>query len=274
MLLTNDDGITSEGLHILARAMEPIGDVVVVAPDGEYSGAGASIGSATGESREIRRHQIDGIGEAWSVNGPPALCVLYARLGLFGEPFDLVVSGINPGANVGRAVYHSGTVGACLSGRNGGISGVAVSQSVTAGADGQAWGTDFGDQRWETAAAVAQAFVGALVAAPPADPVVANLNVPNLPLDEVRGWRLAHLGEAPPRTMTAASLTPTPDPDTFGVAIEWGQVGAIDETVDGGAVEAGWVAVSYISRLVHEERNDLHAAEAALTDVAGPAAPR
>ena len=140
ILVTNDDGIDSVGLHVLARAMRPHGDVVVIAPDAEYSGASAAFGALHKIQPEVHRSRLDGIDEAWAVTGPPALCVMFARLGAFGPPFDLIVSGINPGANVGRSVYHSGTVGATLTGRNGGVSGVAVSQSVTAfGVEGQGW---------------------------------------------------------------------------------------------------------------------------------------
>ena len=130
ILLTNDDGIDSIGLHILARAMRPHGEVVIIAPDREFSGAGAALGALHLIQPEVRRVNVEGIDEAWSVSGPPALCVMFARLGAFGAPFDLVVSGINPGVNVGRSVYHSGTIGAVVSGRNGGLSGVAVSQAV------------------------------------------------------------------------------------------------------------------------------------------------
>jgi len=85
---------------------------------------------------------------------------MLARLGAFNERFDLVVSGINPGANVGRSVYHSGTIGACLTARNGGISGVAVSQAVTGfGIEGQGWDEMLLHQRWESAGAVASAAV-------------------------------------------------------------------------------------------------------------------
>ena len=140
ILLTNDDGIDSVGLHILAKAMLPFGEVVVIAPDSEYSGAGAAIGAIHLMRPEIHRVHLDGLPEAWTVSGPPALCVMFARMGAFGAPFDLVVSGINPGANVGRSVYHSGTVGACLTARSGGISGIAVSQDVSIGSiEGQAW---------------------------------------------------------------------------------------------------------------------------------------
>ena len=112
ILVTNDDGIDSVGLHVLARAMKAVGDVVVVAPDDEYSGYGAALGPLHMLEPEVHRTSIiDGIDESWTVSGSPALCVMFARLGMFGS-YDLVVAGINPGANVGRSVYHSGTVGA------------------------------------------------------------------------------------------------------------------------------------------------------------------
>ena len=110
---------------------------------------------------------IDGIDEAWAVNGPPGLCVMFARLGAFG-PIDLVVSGINPGANVGRAVYHSGTVGAALTARNGNVSGVAVSQAVAGfGVEGQGWDEMIADQHWDTAAYVGSIVVGAVLSSLP-----------------------------------------------------------------------------------------------------------
>ena len=103
---------------------------------------------------EVHETSIEGIDEAWAVNGAPALCAMFARLGAFGD-IDLVVSGINPGANVGRSVYHSGTVGACLTARNGGLSAVAISQSVDNwGVEGQAAEEMLGNQQWQGAADV------------------------------------------------------------------------------------------------------------------------
>jgi 5'-nucleotidase len=265
ILLTNDDGIDSLGLHVLARAMTVFGHVVVVAPDREFSGAGAAVGALTEFEPEVRRHRIEGVPEAWSLNGPPALCVMYGRLGVFGDAFDLVVSGINPGANVGRSVYHSGTIGACLSARNGGISGVAVSQAVTGwGVEGQAWHDVIANQRWETAAEVARVFVGGLVAEPPQSPVVVNLNVPNTSIEEIGGWRLAEVGLRPPRAMEAARLVPTGEPDRFDVEITWGDKLDLPAHTDGGAIEHDLVTVSYLSRLQNEARYDLGKAEAAL----------
>src|SRR3954449_721262 len=149
ILVTNDDGVDCVGIHVLARRLGALGDVVVAAPDREYSGAGAALGTLHLIRPEVRRVTIDGVPEAWSVTGPPALCVMFARLGVFGAPFDLVVSGINPGANSGRAIYHSGTVGAALTARNGGVSGVAISQAVAdVGVEGQGWEAMLTGQLW------------------------------------------------------------------------------------------------------------------------------
>jgi 5'-nucleotidase len=266
ILVTNDDGILAPGILPLAAAMTEHGHVTVVAPDTEYSGAGAAIGAIWERTPHVTRHRLDGIPEAWAVNGPPALAVMYARLGAFGEPFDLVVSGINPGANVGRSVYHSGTVGACLSGRNGGWSGIAVSQASAGwGVEGQAWDEAIALQKWETAAAVASAFVGGFVADPPDDVVIANINVPNCPIDEVKGWAIAAVGALPPRAMSKAALVARPDdPDEFDVEVVWGEPIDLPDHTDGGLIERGQVSVTYLTRLEAEARSDLGSAEAAL----------
>ena len=247
ILVTNDDGIDSIGLHVLARAMATIGDVVVVAPDKEYSGYGAAFGPLHLIKPEVHRASIDGIDEVWSVTGPPALCVMFGRLDLFGH-YDLVVAGINPGANVGRSVYHSGTVGACLTARNGGVSGVAVSQTVSSfGVEGQGWDEMLADQHWETAGAVAAAAVRGLVTALPEQPVVLNINVPGRELGDVKGWKRTEVGIEPPRSMATAKLEPRPGhADAFRVKMDWGGVIELPEHTDGGAVMAGWVSVGWL----------------------------
>ncbi len=251
ILLTNDDGIGSIGLHVLARAMRALGEVVIAAPDREYSGASAALGALHLMQPETRREHVEGIDEAWSVTGPPALCVMFAALGLFGEPFDLVVSGINPGANVGRSVYHSGTVGAALTARTRGISGVAVSQSVTGfGVEGQGWDEMLIGQQWDSAAAVAEVVVGGLVARLPADPVVLNINVPNVPADQITGWRRTEVGTVPQRAMSVARMEPMLGyEDTYSVKMTWGEAVSLPITTDVGAVDAGEVSVTYLSRL-------------------------
>jgi 5'-nucleotidase len=184
---------------------------------------------------------------------------MFARLGAFGGPFDLVVSGINPGANVGRAIYHSGTVGAALTARNGFVSGVAISQSVEGmGVEGQGWDEAIRDQHWDTAAEVAHAVVQGLVDDMPAEPVLINVNVPDVTLDEVLGWRFAEVGTLPPRTIGNATLEPISGHEAaFEVKMDWGGVNELAPETDGGTVEENVVAVTYLSRIAHEPRPDL-----------------
>jgi 5'-nucleotidase len=254
ILVTNDDGIDAVGLHHLARALRPHGHVTIVAPDTDCSGASAAFGPLHLIRPEVREADVPGVDRAFSVNGPPALCVLFARLGAFGERPDLVVSGINPGANVGRSVYHSGTVGAALTARNGGISGVAISQEVAdIAVEGQGWDDTLAAQVWESAASVGAAVGAALLARPPARPVVVNVNVPNLPLGEVKGWRRTEVGTIPLRAVAAARLEVKPGhTDTFRVVMEYGPPNALPADVDGGAVMDGYVSVSWLSRLLDD----------------------
>ena len=267
ILLTNDDGIDSVGLHVLARAMRPFGDVVIAAPDREFSGAGAALGALHLIQPEVHKAHVDGIDEAWSVTGPPALCVMFSRLGAFGDPFDLVVSGINPGANVGRSVYHSGTVGAALTARNGRISGIAVSQAVAGfGVEGQGWDEMLVGQKWESAASVAAAFVEGFVVDMPSEPVVVNINVPNKDVADIKGWKSARLGHEPPRRMSTARLEPKVGHDgSFYVRMEWGEATELPNDNDGGMVGDDYVSVSYLSSIVNIERPDVSSAELALS---------
>lgn len=249
--MTNDDGIDSVGLHVLARAMKPLGDVVIAAPDEEYSGYGAAIGSVWLMKPEVHRTQIEGIDEAWAVTGPPALCAMFARLGAFGD-IDLVVSGINPGANVGRAVYHSGTVGACLTARNGGLSAVAVSQAADFSIEGQAMEEILADQQWQGAADVAAVVVEQLLGNLPTQPVVVNLNVPNRPAAEMEGWRRTSIAMGPPRSLATADLVAKPGHEgTFHVEMSWGDVfdATSTENTDTGAVTKGYASISWLGML-------------------------
>src|SRR4051812_11575796 len=209
VLVTNDDGVDAIGLHVLARRLSDLADVVVAAPDREYSGAGAGLGTLHLLHPEVRTVHIDGVDEAWSISGPPALCVMFARLGVFGDPFDLVVAGINPGANTGRAIYHSGTVGAALTARNGGLSGLALSQAVAGfGVEGQGWDEMLADQHWDTAADIGAGIVEAWPTRAHDDPIVLNVNVPTLPAAQLAGWRRTEVALLPPRALATASLTP------------------------------------------------------------------
>jgi 5'-nucleotidase len=182
ILATNDDGIEAEGLHVLARRVAAAGhDLVIAAPATDASGSGAAIGGFHTDSRiDVRRVGVPGCdAPAWAVAGPPGLCTLAARLGAFGTPPEIVVSGINAGLNTGRAILHSGTVGAALTAQNFGAKGLAVSVAA-----GTPW-------RWDTAATMALEVLDLLIDAPPRS--VLNLNVPALPRDQVKGLRWARL---------------------------------------------------------------------------------
>ncbi len=266
ILVTNDDGIDSLGLHALAAAMTDFGEVTIVAPDTEYSGAGASLGTLThGEPTATRRH-LDGLEsiEAWAVTGPPALCVMYAQLGTFDDrPFDLVVSGINPGQNVGWSVYHSGTLGAALTGRNRGASGVAVSLGFN-GADfeGQTWPDIVAAMEWDTGAAVARAVVSGLLAAPPPRPVVLNCNAPSRPLHELAGWQEAPVGTDPPRKLVSGSLVETDDdePETYSLKMSWGDLSDLATGTDAWLVRNNTVSISWIGDLAATDADPTHRA--------------
>jgi 5'-nucleotidase len=164
------------------------------------------------------------------------------------------VAGINPGVNVGRSVYHSGTVGAALTARAGGISGVAVSQAVRGyGVEGQGWDEMLTGQVWDGAAAVASTVVGAIVdgrRAAPSGPVVVNVNVPNLPVSGMAGWRHTSVGRIPPRVISEAVLEPKAGhPGSFRVAMKWGDAVSLPDGTDGGAIERDLVSVTLLGTL-------------------------
>jgi 5'-nucleotidase len=184
VLVTNDDGIQSPGLHALARRLADDGhQVLVVAPDHDSSGASASIGRLPADRRLpapiVELPELAGI-EARTVPGPPGLAVLAARAGAFGPPPHVVVSGINSGSNTGQLVLHSGTVGAALTAQNFGGLGLAVSLEAA-----DRW-------YWDTAATIASEVLRWMLQAVPPRTVI-NLNVPGRPLARVMGLRAARL---------------------------------------------------------------------------------
>ena len=185
ILVTNDDGIDAEGMHALARKARNLGhNVIIAAPNFDASGTGASLGSLVRrEAIVFDTHRIENFdGEAYSINGPPALCVILSHLEAFGPVPDLVLSGINPGLNTGRSTLHSGTVGAVLTAQNFGSKGIAVSLH----SDGASapW-------FWESATDAAQICIRMMEQAEPK--TVLNVNVPALPSNSIKGLKWARL---------------------------------------------------------------------------------
>jgi 5'-nucleotidase len=182
VLLTNDDGIESPGLRLLAERLHQSYQLVVAAPARDMSGSGTGIGRFDNtKGIELRRASWNGI-EAYTVDGPPGLAVMAAALGAFGPKPALVVSGINAGLNTGHSVIHSGTVGAVLTARTFGSHGLAVSLAYS-----DPW-------HWESAVASASE-AAEWVLGRRGRPLVLNVNVPGLPATEILGTRWAELDE-------------------------------------------------------------------------------
>jgi 5'-nucleotidase len=198
VLVTNDDGVAAPGIRWLARAAAGAGwEVVVAAPASEQSGTSAAITAAEdGGKVVVESYDLGGI-EAYGVAASPAFIALLAVHGAFGEPPDVVLSGVNRGANAGRAVLHSGTVGAALTAAAAGIRGMAVSLDVAFPAV-----DDDTDRHWATAARLAVDLMPALRSA--ASGVVLNVNAPDVPFAALRGVRRATLARFGQVQMTVA----------------------------------------------------------------------
>lgn len=204
VLITNDDGIAAPGLRWLARAIADQGlDVVVAAPSEEASGMSAAMTAVEKDGRiVVTDHPLDGLNgvKSYGVAGSPAFIALIATRGAFGPKPDLVLSGINRGANAGQAVLHSGTVGAAFTAAANGCRAMAVSLDVltadtaTAASGGAAailLGPPEEARHWSSAARLAADLLKTLTDAP--DGTVLNLNVPNAPLEKIKGVRRARL---------------------------------------------------------------------------------
>lgn len=230
VLVTNDDGVEAPGLLALARAVAGAGhDTFVVAPSGERSGSGAAIGrlhrAGPIACTEVALPDLVGV-HAHAVDATPAAAVYVGCLRALGPPPDVVVSGINPGANYGHLVVHSGTVGAALTAQVLGIPSVAVSI---------AWGEH---QHWGTAAAVAVATLPFVLETTPVR--VLNVNVPNVTLGALRGVREARL--APFAERWEARATPGE------VHLEYtGRASDPEPDTDVALVHAGYAAVTTLT---------------------------
>ncbi|HEY5754989.1 MAG TPA: 5'/3'-nucleotidase SurE [Steroidobacter sp.] len=181
ILLSNDDGYRAEGLRALGEALAPLADITVVAPDRNRSGASNSLTL----DMPLRVLPFDER-KFLVVNGTPTDCVHLAVSGLFeGEKdFDMVVSGVNDGANLGDDVIYSGTVAAAIEGRFLGLPAIAVSLVLQPNSGGH----------FETAARVAAEMVMRIQRTPLHQATILNVNVPDVPYDQLRGYQATRLG--------------------------------------------------------------------------------
>ncbi len=237
VLVTNDDGVASPGILALAAALHEAGhDVRVVAPASDLSGAGASIGPLhRGEPIAVHEHHWPELPEVpvLAVERPPATAVYLACIGAFGDRPDVVASGINPGANTGHLVLHSGTVGAALTAAGLGVPAIAASMR---------WSED-GEYHWRSAATLAVAALSWVMAGSEAR--VLNLNVPNRPIDELAGVQDATL--APYGEFWVASG----DRDGADVRMEFqGRHDEFDPDTDEALLTAGYATVTPLLGIV------------------------
>ncbi|OTG94896.1 5'/3'-nucleotidase SurE [Acinetobacter sp. ANC 3832] len=179
ILIANDDGVFAPGIQALAKALRPLGRVVIVAPESERSG----YSSALTLDRPLRPIQLSP--DVWAVNGTPADCVYLSTNGLFDFEFDLVVSGINSGANLGDDVLYSGTVGAAFEGRLMKQAAIAVS---LAGSNVRSY--EHADDYAQAAQWVHDFIAQGIPQLPPRH--ILNINIPDVV--EIQGAQMTYQG--------------------------------------------------------------------------------
>ncbi|MEQ1593098.1 MAG: 5'/3'-nucleotidase SurE [Thiobacillaceae bacterium] len=224
ILLSNDDGYFAPGLAALARALQSIADITVVAPERDRSGASNSL---TLDRPLILRQAPSGF---YYVNGTPTDCVHLAVTGMLDHMPDMVISGINHGANMGDDTIYSGTVAAATEGYLLGIPSLAVSLA------------DYKDGHFETAAQVVVDLVQRLQSQPFIEPMLLNINVPDRPAAELGGVNVTRLGKRHKAESVVKSTNPR------GQIVYW--VGAAGLAQDAGegtdfdAVAKGQVSIT------------------------------
>lgn len=227
ILISNDDGYQSEGIVELSKSLSGMADIFIVAPDRDRSGASNSL--TLDYPLRTTRHSDTVI----SVDGTPTDCVHLAITGLLDEEPDIVVSGINAGANLGDDVIYSGTVAAATEGRFLGLPAMAISLV-----------TDGNKPCYKTAGRVAQDLLKRLLDKPLPVDTILNVNVPNLAWNELSGYKITRLGNR----HKAEPVIRANDPR--GKTVYW--VGPPGQEADAGpgtdfcAVKAGYVSITPI----------------------------
>lgn len=232
VLLCNDDGIDAPGLQCLEEVATEFGEVMVVAPSEEQS----AMSHAFSLRRPLRAIQRSD--HHWAVTGTPADCVYLALKALLSEPPDLILSGVNHGSNLGKDVPYSGTAAAAREGCFGGIPSIAFSLFTEPG----------GPVRWDTAAHCVRDVLKRFHPGGSIHPdTFLNVNIPNIPIPELRGVKTTELGKRFYEERTERRT------DIRGKAYYW--IGGPHSHFEGGpdtdgiAVAEGWVSVSPVHTL-------------------------
>lgn len=224
ILLSNDDGYFATGIEVLARTLADIADITVVAPERDRSGASNSL---TLDRPLSLRRAPNGF---YFVNGTPTDCVHLAVTGMLDELPDMMVSGINHGANMGDDTVYSGTVAAATEGHLLGVPAIAVS---LVGKEAS---------QFETAARVARDLVLRFQQGPLGQPALLNVNVPDVPYAELKGVAVTRLGKRHKAEPVVKARTPRNE------TVYWvGAAGAAQDAGEGTdfhAVAQGWASVT------------------------------
>ena len=224
ILLSNDDGYFAPGLAQLATSLADLGDITVVAPELNRSGASTSL------TLDRPLHMRRALNGYMYVSGTPSDCVHLAVTGVLDHQPDMVVSGINLGANMGDDTIYSGTVAAATEGYLLGVPSIAISLG------------SFEGRHFATAGRVARQLVQRFRDTPFAEPILLNVNVPDIPYEELRGIQVTRLGRRHKAEPAVKSVSPR------GETLYW--IGAAGPAADAGegtdfhAVEHGWVSVT------------------------------
>ena len=234
ILVTNDDGITAPGLLALARELMYLGKVTILAPDRNWSASG----HVKTMERPLRVKDfplLEGV-IAMATDGAPSDCVALAVMGLVHEKIDLVVSGINPSANLGHDVTYSGTVTAAMEAAIWGLPGIAVSMDSP---------SEFtGPMDYEPAARFARRIATEVIRRSLPAHTLLNVNVPPLPYGDIKGIMMTRMGLRVYRDQLISRLDPRNRPYYWigGDA----PTGVPDEGTDFGALAEGYVSVTPI----------------------------
>jgi 5'-nucleotidase len=248
ILVTNDDGVLAPGLLALAREMRNLGRVTILAPDRNWSGSGHV--KTLDRALRVREFHLEDGSPAFASDGAPSDCVALGTLGYFKEPVDIVVSGINAGANLGHDVTYSGTVTAAMEAVIAGLPGVAVSLELPEGHVGP---IDF----LPAARAAGIVVRNVLRHGLPADTLL-NINVPFLALDELRGFRVTRQGLRVYHSRLDERIDPRGRPYYWigGDA----PTGVAEAGTDVGALAEGFVSVTplQLDLTAYRAQSDLH----------------
>lgn len=239
ILVTNDDGINAKGLAVLASQARASGhEVVVAAPNEEKSGYGAALVCGENENGLVFDHADDftrrtGI-EAWAVDASPAMISYAAGAGLFGPRPDMIISGINRGANVGAAVVHSGTVGAAFSAAMQQIPAVAFSSASRS------------PEHWDTHEVIVDRALNWAASNLPTSRVL-NVNVPDVSLQDLRGIRSGELSRISLDSLFGARSLHAP---LFAALADLNLM--TDPDSDAVLLSEGWATVSLLMAPSHD----------------------